>query len=323
VVKGVADALGWDFVEVLASSFLSEGMDSVPKSADGIFQKLMELDHCVILFDEIDELIRVRDDDGSDPFGRFLTTSMLPKLAKLWEQRRVLFFVATNDIEAADPAIKRSQRFDAAIFVPPPSFGKKRERLSKLVDEVPAELTEEAVESALNGDDSAKEYLGVFAFLRWDQIDDLANRIKLSEREDFSQGDSMPLERALVELGEELDRTDWKRSKENQGEGLGGKGASEPPEENDRPFRQMFERWDTQRRNERRDFRRKAVLQLENELSEHRPEGWKQYRKSEGYVVFDADVAAALRTGKNGALELDGGTWQAEDGLGIFSFRRM
>ena len=56
---------------------------------------------------------------------------MLPKLAKLWDQRRVLFFVATNDVDAADAAIKRTQRFDARVFVAPPAFHVKRRLLAK------------------------------------------------------------------------------------------------------------------------------------------------------------------------------------------------
>ena len=103
-MRALAEAIEWRFVEVLAADFLSEGMDRVPAKADEIFEQLIELDHCVVLFDEIDELIRKRDGE-TDPFGRFLTTSMLPKLAKLWDQRRVLFFVATNDVDVADPAL--------------------------------------------------------------------------------------------------------------------------------------------------------------------------------------------------------------------------
>ena len=56
LVEALAGAIDWSFVEVLASDFLSEGMDKVPAKADEIFEQLMELDRCVVLFDEIDEL---------------------------------------------------------------------------------------------------------------------------------------------------------------------------------------------------------------------------------------------------------------------------
>lgn len=317
VVEGLAKALNWDYVEVHASSFLSEGMDSVPKSADSIFQKLMELDHCVILFDEIDELIRLRDDDGSDPFGRFLTTSMLPKLAKLWEQRRVLFFVATNDIEAADPAIKRSQRFDAAMFVPPPSFEKKKERLKEVLSYVPPRLTAEAVEKALAGTDHTNAHLGVFAFLRWDQIDDLANRIEILEEKTGSQD---ALKEALGELGRELERTDWKRSasthsnRGEEGEPGEWKGGS------DYPHGEMFQRWNQQKFNERRDYRAAAVLRLMPDLVAKRPQDWMPYKSNEGYLTAGPAIDSALEMHEDGTLQLDGNGWKATDSAGIFSF---
>ena len=131
IVEALAGALGWQYIEILASNFLSGGVDAVPARADTIFDRLMQLNRCVVLFDEIDELIRDRSLDQSDPFGRFLTTSMLPKIAKLWKQRRIIFFVATNHVRKADAAITRSSRFDARIFVAPPDLEVKRARLAK------------------------------------------------------------------------------------------------------------------------------------------------------------------------------------------------
>lgn len=175
----IAGSIGWDFLELHASDFLREGMDRIPKRADRIFQLLMELDHCVVLFDEIDELLRERQGE-SDPFGRFLTTSMLPKLAQLWEQRRILFFVATNDIRQADKAIRRSQRFDALVFVAPPSLSSKLQLLEERLGELPDTVNEERVEAALT---QSKRGRGggpweVLALLRHDQLPEFAERVE-------------------------------------------------------------------------------------------------------------------------------------------------
>ncbi len=194
LVEALASALGWEYVEIQASQFLADGMANVPARADAVFKSVMELDRCVVLFDEIDELLRERKD--SDPFGRFLTTSMLPKLAKLWEQRRVLYFVNTNWIEKTDNAIKRSQRFDAAIFVPPPSLSAK---IAFLGDSLSARckrsLTHEAVNTALD----EGEPLGWLALLRHDQL--------ATVRNELGQGASagkQQLETALARLGSQL-----------------------------------------------------------------------------------------------------------------------
>lgn len=302
LVESLAGCLGWKYVEVHASDFLREGMDRVPAEADKIFLRLMELDHCVILFDEIDELIRARDSGSSAPFGRFLTTSMLPKLAKLWSQRRVLFFVATNDIEKADPAIKRSQRFDAAIFVAPPAFEKKKKRLEELGVSVP--LKRKEVESALSGSSTAPE-LGVFALLRWDQLDDLAHRVQAAERsgEDAKEA----LRNALKQLGKELAGSDWQTGREEEGE--------------EKALEEMFEKWQRQGLSERRDFRRAAVLRLSNGLPQGLPADWVGYNGDPSYVKQNPTVEAALKE-KDGIVELDGGSWKGLDQSGLSCFEK-
>jgi hypothetical protein len=128
----VAAAVRWKYIEVHASHFVAEGLPQVQRTADEIFSRLMELDHTVVLFDEIDELVREREQEH-DAFGRFLTTSMLPKLAELWRQRKVVYFVATNHIRYFDVAITRSQRFDALTFIGTPSFRAKVERLRRCI----------------------------------------------------------------------------------------------------------------------------------------------------------------------------------------------
>lgn len=213
VVELLAGAIGWDFVEILPSDFLAEGVDNVPKQADLIFQAIMELDRCVVLFDEADELIRDRSQEP-DPFGRFLTTSMLPKLAKLWDQRRVLFFLNTNWIDRADPAIKRSQRFDSAIFVLPPSFERKKAQLAGVLSpECQLELTRQAVEAALQSQEH--DHFGWFALMRYDQL--LQLRVALTTYKGGAKTEDLRRELAL--MGTELSASDWMPPPTREGAG--------------------------------------------------------------------------------------------------------
>jgi ATPase family associated with various cellular activities (AAA) len=189
--RAVADAIDWDYVELHASHFVAEGLTKVQLTANRIFDQLMQLDHTVILFDEIDELVRARDVEP-DAFGRFLTTSMLPKLAQLWKGRKVIYFIATNDIRFFDPAVTRAERFDLVIQVPPPSFERKVARLLTLLASVSpgftrVDFTKDDVEQALRlaadadkGDRQkptplpAECVLAKFLLLRWDQLHELA-----------------------------------------------------------------------------------------------------------------------------------------------------
>jgi SpoVK/Ycf46/Vps4 family AAA+-type ATPase len=200
LVSGVADAIGWKYIELHPSHFVSEGLSKVQRTADLIFSELMEVDHAVILFDEIDELVRERDLEP-DQFGRFLTTSMLPRLAELWAARKVMYFIATNHIDYFDRAVTRSGRFDAIIFLSPPSFQAKKVEIEKILQEdysIQAKfgdkLTEQSITAAmptpdcvnarkLNKDQRvealadplpSRNTLSKFALVRWDELHDIA-----------------------------------------------------------------------------------------------------------------------------------------------------
>jgi hypothetical protein len=187
----VADVIGSDYIELHASHFVANGLSNVQKTADEIFEKLMQLDRTVILFDEIDELVRARSSE-SDPFGRFLTTSMLPKLAELWKGRKVIYFVATNYIGDFDSAITRAERFDAVISVAPPSFEKKMKQLKELLEmrgytlDAPSvserDVTQAFARVIANEDEKSSiltsDCLAKFLLMRWDQLDELASIIQ-------------------------------------------------------------------------------------------------------------------------------------------------
>jgi ATPase family associated with various cellular activities (AAA) len=201
LVSSLAQAIGWKYIELHPSHFVSEGLPNVQHTADIIFSKLMELDHAVILFDEIDELVRERELEP-DQFGRFLTTSMLPRLAELWKARKVMYFVGTNHIEYFDRAITRSERFDAIIFLSPPAFENKRDRILKLLDKkysittaFSADLNKGLIDAAMprkecteanRSEQKAKRdyakakplpetnVLMKFALVRWDELNDIA-----------------------------------------------------------------------------------------------------------------------------------------------------
>jgi hypothetical protein len=118
---------------------------------------------------------------------------MLPKLALLWTQRRIIFFVATNHIEYFDAAIVRSERFDVLVFVPLPSFQKKMRALQeRLGPDVSITVTQLEIEAAMARIAKLaarkraeglpklpdKCVLAKFVLMRWDQIEELAFHLK-------------------------------------------------------------------------------------------------------------------------------------------------
>lgn len=248
LVQVLGDIIGWKYVEIHASHFVSEGLPLVQKTADRIFKQLLELDHAVVLFDEIDELVRERDME-KDAFGRFLTTSMLPKLAELWKARKVLYFVATNHINYFDSAIIRSQRFDALTFVSPPSFQSKTAELTELLAKVHGlhslsfQTTEAQVQHELTGIETDQEKLrkterisigneseetlvarfreqtldpsralAKFALLRYDELDELATRLAVNLKALSPVPDAISTEILRASLVEIAD-SEWRKNK--------------------------------------------------------------------------------------------------------------
>jgi ATP-dependent 26S proteasome regulatory subunit len=72
-----------------------------------------------VFFDECDERFRSRSEGKSDDghnIPSFAIASMLPKLQKLHDARKVLFILGTNCVRIIDSAIIRSGRCDAVIL---------------------------------------------------------------------------------------------------------------------------------------------------------------------------------------------------------------
>jgi hypothetical protein len=137
--EAVAERLGWRFLELSPSDFLGGGLEGIYNKVAEIFDDLMDLYGVVVLFDEMDALVRSRDTKAADEVGagkaeslgpldvtqQLLTTSMLPKLQQLRKSGKSVFFMATNYIGTFDGAIIRSGRFDLLCHMGPPSTTEK------------------------------------------------------------------------------------------------------------------------------------------------------------------------------------------------------
>jgi SpoVK/Ycf46/Vps4 family AAA+-type ATPase len=119
IVEQIANFIGWTSVTVDPSYFVKSGLDQIQAQANRIFRMLSAAEQLVVLFDEFDEMVRNRA-LSDELLSRLLTTSMLPKLARINKERRILFVVATNYIDSFDVAISRAGRFDLVLQMMPP-----------------------------------------------------------------------------------------------------------------------------------------------------------------------------------------------------------
>lgn len=169
VTKAVASALGWPLVTITPLEFVRQTIDKVFLQADEIFTDVMDLSGVVVFFDEMDALMQSREEGRLDTQTQFLTTAMLPKLAELRKQGRVLFFMATNYQAKFDPAIKRAGRFDLLLCMGPPTWEEKLNRLEAFFDKPKLTPGEKATASKslrkfVKGDELLRQQLELYTF---------------------------------------------------------------------------------------------------------------------------------------------------------------
>lgn len=145
LVKAIAKRLGWPYVEITPTDFLSNGLENIHTRSVQIFDDLGELHRAVVLFDEMDAFGQRRpagtdsgknsqkEEDKLDLASQFLTTSMLPKLAQLHDAAQVIYFMATNHKSRFDPAIIRPGRFDLLLCLGPPPWLEKLNHIDMFV----------------------------------------------------------------------------------------------------------------------------------------------------------------------------------------------
>lgn len=135
ISKRIAQDLGWPLLVINASVFLKGGVERIDAEAERIFRMASYLKDVVVLFDEVEELILRRDNEGEgisvDQRSRLLTTAMLPRINDLRSSSRVVFIFATNYLDHIDTAISRTGRFDCVHCVMPPSEKERRGILRK------------------------------------------------------------------------------------------------------------------------------------------------------------------------------------------------
>ncbi|WP_339713817.1 ATP-binding protein [uncultured Kriegella sp.] len=126
IVKAVADGLKWPIVLLNPGQFIEGGLESIERMARDVFDRLMQLNRTVVIFDECDELFRDRVPSEASEQTRgitaFVTACMLPKLQELHDRGKIVFFICTNNFETIDSAIKRGGRIDHILGVGPPDL---------------------------------------------------------------------------------------------------------------------------------------------------------------------------------------------------------
>lgn len=169
LAKAIAAELRWRIVVINPSTFVRRGVERVFEQSEEIFDDIGDLSGVVVFFDEMDALGQSREKERLDTTTQFLTTSMLPKLVKLHDEKRIVFVMATNYQDKFDPAIKRSGRFDLLLCVGPPSLDEKLSKIAMFVEtgKLSSEDAEKCailIRNFIQNDPEIRLQLGLFTF---------------------------------------------------------------------------------------------------------------------------------------------------------------
>jgi hypothetical protein len=124
LAKVISRYLNWPLLAVDPSYLVQQGVDRIQAMANKLFSMLVLAEQIVVLLDEFDEMGRSRV-KNEDLLSRFITTAMLPKLAAINKERKIVFLLATNYVSGFDAAFSRGGRFDMLVPVMQPSLDAK------------------------------------------------------------------------------------------------------------------------------------------------------------------------------------------------------
>lgn len=136
------------FVRITPADFTRRGESGLDFEARFIFRLLSHVRRVTIFFDEIDDLLRVREIGAEASFIRLVIPGMLNRLQDLRDSARaqeICFLLGTNYIDQIEPALIRPGRIDLAIPVTYPDAWSRQAIMERIACNLPDELAETIV----------------------------------------------------------------------------------------------------------------------------------------------------------------------------------
>jgi transitional endoplasmic reticulum ATPase len=132
--EALAGELKVPFMPITYGDLASKWINETPQKIDAMFLAARRVGACVLFLDEVDSVLKPRDDGGSHSMDRDMANVMLTNINNL-HGTRVVLVVATNFIDKLDGAAIREGRLDFKIEVPAPDMEARGAILSKTIGE--------------------------------------------------------------------------------------------------------------------------------------------------------------------------------------------
>lgn len=129
LAKAIANETSANFIAIKGPELNSKWFGETERAIREVFRKARMVAPCVIFFDEIDSMIRIRGSSNAEPWMDRMINQFLTEMDGLDKKGQVIVVGATNRPELLDPAILRPGRFDRLIYVPTPDQEARKEIL--------------------------------------------------------------------------------------------------------------------------------------------------------------------------------------------------
>ena len=143
LAKAVANELGGSVKTVVGSQVIGKFFGESETKLRAIFDEAVSQAPCVVIIDEVDSLCPRRDVTRTDAEKRLVAafTAVLDDLNSTNQDSHVIVIGTTNRLEAIDPVLRRSGRFDREIEVTIPTSGERLNILQILLKKFSHNLT--------------------------------------------------------------------------------------------------------------------------------------------------------------------------------------
>ncbi len=114
LARAVANEANANFISVKGPQLISKWVGESEREIRKLFRRARQVAPCIIFFDEIDGLAPVRG-YGGGAAGEKVVSQLLTEMDGIEGLNNVLVMAATNRIDAVDPALLRSGRFEVKL----------------------------------------------------------------------------------------------------------------------------------------------------------------------------------------------------------------
>ncbi|OGI12585.1 hypothetical protein A3K64_01625 [Candidatus Micrarchaeota archaeon RBG_16_36_9] len=128
IAKAVANEAGAHFISVAGPEFMSKFYGESEENLRKIFDEAEKNAPAIVFIDEIDAIAPKREQVTGEVERRIVST-LLTQMDGLKSRGKVVVIAATNRVNALDPALRRSGRFDREIEIPVPDKKGRKEIL--------------------------------------------------------------------------------------------------------------------------------------------------------------------------------------------------